>query len=114
MLPIPTSIHQLQADLMEGRYSAQELLLTYLRRIAALDSGEGGLNAVAAINPDALFLAEAADRQMAAGQNAGLQAGGALLVKATVCPPPLAPSCLSTTTLFAKAFWSNGSEKRAR
>ena len=40
MLPIPTSIHQLQADLMEGRYSAQELLLTYLRRIAALDSGD--------------------------------------------------------------------------
>lgn len=99
MLPIPTSIHQLQADLMEGRYSAQELLLTYLRRIAALDSEEGGLNAVAAINPDALFLAEAADRQMAAGQNAGILSGVPILVKANIATSDSMPTTAGSLVL---------------
>lgn len=84
MFPIPASIRQLQADLSEGRYSDQALLLAYLRRIAALDSPADGLNTIAVLNPDALFLAEAVDQQIAAGQEAGILRGVPILVKANI------------------------------
>ncbi len=84
MLTIPASIRQLQEDLSEGRYTDQALLLAYLRRISRLDSSEGGLNTVAVLNPDALFLAEAVDRQLAAGQETGVLRGVPILVKANI------------------------------
>ena len=99
MLPRPTSMRQLQAGLLEGHYSAQELLLAYLHRIAALDSGEGGLNAVAAVNPDALFLAEAADRQMTAGQNTGILSGIPILVKANIATSDSMPTTAGSLVL---------------
>lgn len=44
--------------------TVRELVLLYFQRIASLDKGTNGLNAVLEINPDALQIAEALDHEM--------------------------------------------------
>lgn len=53
-------VAELQDGLAAGRWTARELAETYLTRIATLD---GQLRSVIELNPDALALAEAADRE---------------------------------------------------
>ncbi len=54
-----------QAAMGRGRYSARGVVEMYLARIAALDSAGPMLRAVIEVNPDALELAEALDRERA-------------------------------------------------
>ena len=51
--PLEASIPELQAAMESGRISAVELVDFYLARIAALDPGDDGLNAIAAVNGSA-------------------------------------------------------------
>lgn len=51
--PFEATIPEIQAAMGSGRTSAVELVDYYLARIAALDDGAAGLNAIAAINPNA-------------------------------------------------------------
>lgn len=84
MLTIPASIRQIQADFAAGSCSSESLSLAYLERIAALDSPAGGLNSVSIYNPDALFQAQAADQDRAAGLETGPLCGIPVLVKANI------------------------------
>jgi amidase len=61
--PGPKSISQLQEQMTQGSLSAEALTRFYLARIHSLDQGGPHLNAVIAVNPDALAQARALDRE---------------------------------------------------
>ena len=57
------SIAQLQADMEAGVTTSEEIVLGYLDRIAKLDKDGPAVNSVIEINPDAIFIARALDRE---------------------------------------------------
>lgn len=57
------TIRQMAAAMKEGRLNSKTLVLLYLKRIAALDKSGPKLNSIIEINPDALHIAEALDRE---------------------------------------------------
>jgi len=57
------TIVELQKGMVEGRYTTRRLVEMYLERIDALDRQGPTLHAVLEINPDALEIAEALDRE---------------------------------------------------
>lgn len=59
------SIADLQAAMESGQRTSQQLVQAYIERIQALDSSGPMLRAVIEVNPDALAIAEALDRERA-------------------------------------------------
>lgn len=60
---IEASIVEMQQAMKDGRLTAEQLVLFYMERIATYDTGPGGLNSVLEVNPDALHIAAALDRE---------------------------------------------------
>jgi amidase len=58
-----TTIAELQEGMKAGKYTARAIAERYLARIEALDKHGPALNSVIEVNPDALALAEASDRE---------------------------------------------------
>ena len=75
------SIEELHALYAKGELTVREAVLFYLDRIQELDKGEEGLNAVLEINPDALFLADAMDARLRAGEQPERLFGIPILLK---------------------------------
>ncbi|MDX2274467.1 MAG: amidase family protein, partial [Hyphomonadaceae bacterium] len=75
------SIAQLQADLSAGEVTSEQLVRAYLARVERLDDSGPELNAVLAINPDALAEARAMDAERAAGRLRGPLHGVPILIK---------------------------------
>ena len=57
------TIERLQAGMREGKWSAREIAEKYLSRIEKIDERGPRLNSVIELNPDALKIAEALDRE---------------------------------------------------
>jgi len=72
---------ELRRGLESGRFTSRRLVELYLERIAAVDRGPGGTNAVAEVNPEALALADQLDRERKAGKVRGPLHGLPILVK---------------------------------
>jgi amidase len=72
---------QLAQRMQAGEASAAALVAAYLERIAALDRAGPALRAVIELNPDAPAIAEALDRERAAGRVRGPLHGIPILVK---------------------------------
>jgi amidase len=75
------TIAQLQAAMASGSLTAEELTRYYLARIAALDQGKLGVNAVIELNPDALAIARKADMLRRQGKVLGPLHGIPVLLK---------------------------------
>ncbi len=75
---------QLQAAMAAGELTAAAVTEAFLERIARLDSGPDGYNAVLEVNPQALQIAKDLDARRAAGQKPGLMFGVPVLVKANI------------------------------
>lgn len=75
------SIQELQAKMSSGLYSARTLTQMYLARIEALDKRGPTVNCVIELNPDALAIAEALDRERQATGARGPLHGVPLLLK---------------------------------
>ena len=71
----------LQRAMEAGELSAREITEKYLARIRDIDQGPDGLNAVIELNPEALDIAEALDRERAEGQVRGPLHGIPVLIK---------------------------------
>src|SRR4029077_13420895 len=56
------TIAQLQAEMASGKLTSEQLTQYYIDRIEALDQRREGVNAVIELNPDALEMAENADK----------------------------------------------------
>jgi len=72
---------QLQAGMASGRWTSRRIVEQYLERIAALDRAGPSLHAIIETNPDAVSLAEALDRERAAGHTRGPLHGVPVLLK---------------------------------
>ena len=57
------TIAQLQEAMAKGQLTSEQLVIRYLERIARFDQAGITLNAVLEINPDALYIAQAMDRE---------------------------------------------------
>lgn len=76
----PRTVQQLAADIASGTTTAQTATQAFLDRIAAVDDAGPHLNAVLALNPDALDRAKALDEAPASGPKGPLH-GVAILLK---------------------------------
>ncbi len=75
------TIDTLQQKMQSGDLSAESIALQYLKRIREIDSRGPKLNAVIELNPDALAIARALDRERQAGKLRGPLHGIPVLVK---------------------------------
>jgi amidase len=75
------TIDEVQKALQSGRYSSRYLTEQYLARIAEIDKAGPNLNSVIELNPDALQIAEARDRERKLDQPRGPLHGIPILIK---------------------------------
>jgi amidase len=75
------TIAEMGKKMASGQLTARQLAEMYLGRIAMLDEGEAGINAVIELNPDALAFAETLDAERAAGKIRGPLHGIPVLIK---------------------------------
>src|SRR5579863_10143265 len=75
------SIAELQQALASGKLSSEELTREFIERIQTLDQTGPKVNSVIELNPDALDIARARDRDRKAGKAHGLLFGIPVLVK---------------------------------
>ncbi len=75
------SIDELQEGMKSGRFTSRSLTEKYLARIDAIDKSGPALRSVIEVNPDALAMADEADRQRKTGVPRGPLHGIPILVK---------------------------------
>jgi amidase len=75
------SITDLQARLQSGKSTARDLCQQYLARIAEINAKGPAINAVIELNPDALSIADALDKERKAGKVRGPMHGIPVLIK---------------------------------
>src|SRR6185369_12220979 len=76
-----TTIDALQQAMQSGKYTARKITELYLKRIETIDKNGPKLNAVIELNPDALSVADAMDKERKAGKLRGSLHGIPVLVK---------------------------------
>ena len=75
------TIPELQASIASGKYTVHSLVQKYLERSEALDKQGPAVNAIIELNPDALGIADAQDKQRQARKPGGVLQGVPILVK---------------------------------
>src|SRR5437899_487878 len=78
---VEKTIPELQAAMSEGTVTSRQLVESYLARIAAYDKQGPALNAIVALNPQALATADALDAERRAGRVRGPLHGIPVVVK---------------------------------
>src|SRR3954468_5056613 len=79
--PVEASVAELQEAMTAGRVTSKQLVQRYLARIKAVDQAGPRLNSVIEVNPDALEIAAALDRERKAKGPRGPLHGIPVLVK---------------------------------
>lgn len=95
------SIAQLQADLTAGVVTSEQLVQAYLARIAEIDDAGPTLNAVIAVNPNALADARALDAERQAGNIRGPLHGIPILLKDNIESADPMPTTAGSLALAA-------------
>lgn len=75
------SISELQREMDSGLLSSKDLVIAYLKRIQQYDRNGPGINSIAELNPDAIAIAEALDRERALHHLRGPLHGIPILIK---------------------------------
>jgi len=75
------TIDILQQKMQSGEYTSQSITKMYLKRITEIDKNGPKLNSVIELNPDALAMAEAMDKERGAGKVRGPLHGIPVLIK---------------------------------
>ena len=75
------TISELQENMESGKYSSEQITKLYLDRIEAIDKNGPKLNAIIEINPEALEIAKAMDKERKDGKIRGNLHGIPLLIK---------------------------------
>lgn len=75
------TIGSLKEKLVSGKYTSEELVRLYLKRIESIDKKGINLNSVIEINPDAIAIAQEMDKELKAGKSRGQLHGIPILIK---------------------------------
>ncbi|MDI6046675.1 amidase [Flavobacterium yafengii] len=75
------TIGSLKEKLASGKYTSEQLVQLYLKRIEAIDKDGPQLNSVIEVNPDAVAIAVAMDKELKAGKSRGPLHGIPVLIK---------------------------------
>lgn len=75
------TIGSLREKLASGKYTSEQLVQLYLKRIEAIDNNGPQLNSVIEVNPDAVAIAVAMDKEFKAGKIRGPLHGIPILIK---------------------------------
>ncbi|PIF62865.1 amidase [Flavobacterium sp. 11] len=75
------TIGSLREKLASGKYTSEKLVQLYLKRIEAIDKNGPQLNSVIEVNPDAVAIAVAMDKELKAGKSRGPLHGIPVLIK---------------------------------
>ncbi|MFV8269344.1 amidase [Flavobacterium sp. GT2N3] len=75
------TIGSLREKLASGKYTSEQLVQLYLKRIETIDKNGPQLNSVIEVNPDAVAIAVAMDKEMKAGKSRGPLHGIPVLIK---------------------------------
>ncbi len=75
------TIQQLQEKMKQGKYTAEQITNLYLKRIEAIDKNGPKLNSIIEINPDAIDVAKAMDKERAQGKIRSALHGIPILIK---------------------------------
>ena len=75
------TIGSLREKLASGKYTSEQLVQLYLKRIDTIDKNGPQLNSVIEVNPDAVAIAVAMDKEMKAGKSRGPLHGIPVLIK---------------------------------
>ncbi|MGZ8510193.1 MAG: amidase [Chitinophagaceae bacterium] len=75
------TIDELQQKMQSGAYTSRAITELYLKRIEAIDKAGPALNAVIEVNPDAIAIADAMDKERKAGRVRGPLHGIPVLIK---------------------------------
>ncbi|MGY3054617.1 amidase [Pedobacter sp. UYEF25] len=75
------TIDELQEQMASGKLSSRAITQLYLDRIKAIDKHGPSINAVIELNPDALMIAEAMDKERKSGKLRGPMHGVPVLIK---------------------------------
>ncbi|RKS94249.1 amidase [Flavobacterium limicola] len=75
------TIDSLRKKLVSGKYTSEQLVHIYLKRIEAIDKNGPQLNSVIEINPDAVSIAIELDKEMKSGKSRGPLHGIPILIK---------------------------------
>ena len=75
------TIGSLREKLTSGKYTSEQLVQLYLKRIEAIDKKGPKLNSIIEINPDAVTIAIAMDKELKAGKSRGPLHGIPVLIK---------------------------------
>lgn len=75
------TIGSLTEKLTSGKYTSEQLVQLYLKRIDTIDKNGPQLNSVIEVNPDAVAIAVAMDKEMKAGKSRGPLHGIPVLIK---------------------------------
>ena len=75
------TIASLGEKLASGKYTSEQLVQLYLKRIETVDKNGAQLNSVIEINPDAVAIAVAMDKESKAGKSRGRLHGIPVLIK---------------------------------
>ena len=78
---LEAGVMEQQASMKAGKLTSQSLVKQYLARIAAVDKSGPRINAIIELNPDALAIAAAMDKERAAGKLRGPLHGIPVLLK---------------------------------
>src|SRR4051812_29861859 len=75
------TIGELQDGMAGGRWNSHAIVLNYLARIDAIDKRGPGINSIIELNPEAVAIADAMDRERKAGHVRGPLHGIPVLIK---------------------------------
>ena len=75
------TIVDLQEKMSNGELTTRQLVEMYLDRIGLVDEGQGGINSIIELNPDALVIAEQLDAERSQGKIRGRLHGIPILIK---------------------------------
>ncbi len=93
------TVRQLRQGYQEGRFTVVEVVQNYLNRIEAIDRSGPTLNAVVAVNPDALKIAAELDAELKAGRPRGPLHGIPVLLKDNIDTRDPMPTTAGATAL---------------
>jgi len=93
------SISQIQKKYQTGEFTIQQVVQTYINRINSLDKNGPTLRSVIMVNPDAMKIAAALDKELKAGKSRGPMHGIPVLLKDNIATHDKMPNTAGSRAL---------------